>query len=75
MEQLQQLHVPHIATDQLIAAVGRSCHRLQLLDLTGAIGLTEAGIKVEKVLILIDSTLCLHVVEKPAETLRLASAS
>jgi hypothetical protein len=50
MEQLQQLHVPHIATDQLIAAVGRSCHHLQLLDLTGAIGLTEAGIKVERVL-------------------------
>jgi hypothetical protein len=58
MEQLQQLHVPHIATDQLIAAVGRSCHRLQLLDLTGAIGLTEAGIKVEKDLILIDSKPC-----------------
>ena len=46
MEQLLQLHVPHIATDQLIAAVGRSCHRLQLLDLTGAVALTEAGIKV-----------------------------
>ena len=49
MEQLQQLHVPHIATDQLIAVVGRSCHRLQLLDLTGAIGLTEAGMKVGQV--------------------------
>jgi hypothetical protein len=51
MELLQQLHVPHIATDQLIEAVGRSCPRLQLLDLTGAAGLTENGIKVKQQLI------------------------
>jgi hypothetical protein len=48
MQQLQQLHVPHIATDQLVLAVGRSCHQLKLLDLTGAVGITEAGIKVKQ---------------------------
>ncbi|XP_023322479.1 uncharacterized protein LOC111696921 isoform X2 [Eurytemora carolleeae] len=41
MINLRQLYVPYIATDELLATVGRNCGHLELLDLSGASGLSE----------------------------------
>ena len=45
MINLRQLYVPYIATDELLATVGRNCGHLELLDLSGASGLSENGAK------------------------------
>ena len=41
---LRQLIVPHIADDALLAAVGKSCPSLQLLDMSGATEVTDSGV-------------------------------
>ena len=45
MTKLTQLIVPYIADDSLISSVGRHCHLLQLLDISGVSGVTDDGVK------------------------------
>ena len=42
---LRQLIVPYIATDQLLAFLGKFCPVVELLDISGAEMVTEKGVE------------------------------
>ena len=51
MDRLQQLEVPHIATDELLGRVARSCPILRLLDCSGS-SLSDQGFEIHPWLVI-----------------------
>ena len=44
MPKLRNVTVPYVADDQLLRIVAANCHQLTVLDLSGAMELTDDGV-------------------------------